>query len=109
MDLTSYLKAGYPAIHVVTQEPLRAISALRADDWESFSWDCLRGITEPATGRAVEDVVDPLSAVRWLGNKNDTVLLVQNFHHFMGSVEIIQEIQNSLPIWKASGCCFQRN
>ncbi len=106
MDLTSYLKAGYPAIHVVTQEPLRAISALRADDWESFSWDCLRGITEPATGRAVEDVVDPLSAVRWLGNKNDTVLLVQNFHHFMGSVEIIQEIQNSLPIWKASGCCF---
>ena len=40
MDLTNYLKAGYPAIHVVTQEPLRAISALRADDWESLSWDC---------------------------------------------------------------------
>jgi SpoVK/Ycf46/Vps4 family AAA+-type ATPase len=34
------------------------------------------------------------------------VLLVQNFHHFMGAVEIIQEIQNSLPVWKASGCCL---
>ena len=106
MDLTNYLKAGYPAIHVVTQEPLRAISTLKADGWESFSWDCLRGITEPGTGRAVEDVLDPLSALRWLSAKNDPVLLVQNFHHFMGAVEIIQEIQNSLPVWKASGCCL---
>jgi hypothetical protein len=106
MYLTNYLKAGYPAIHIVTQEPLRAIASLKADGWESFSWDCLRGITEPATGRVLEDVLDPLSAVRWLSAKNDTVLLVQNFHHFMGSVEIIQEIQNSLPIWKASGCCL---
>lgn len=106
MDLTNYLKAGYPTIHVVTQEPLRAISALKGSGWDFYSWDCLRGITEPGTGRAVEDVLDPLSALRWLGAKNDTVLLVQNFHHFMGSVEVIQEVQNSLPIWKASGCCL---
>jgi MoxR-like ATPase len=106
MELTHYLKAGYPALHVVTQEPLRAISSIKAEGWKSFAWDCLRGITEPTTGKVIEDVLDPLSALKWLGGRNDAVLLVQNFHHFMGSVEIIQEIQNSLPIWKASGCCL---
>jgi SpoVK/Ycf46/Vps4 family AAA+-type ATPase len=106
MELTHYLKAGYPALHVVTQEPLRAISSIKAEGWKSFAWDCLRGITEPATGKVLEDALDPLSALKWLGGRNDAVLLVQNFHHFMGSVEIIQEIQNSLPIWKASGCCL---
>jgi hypothetical protein len=51
-------------------------------------------------------MVDPLGAVKWLGSQNDTVLFVQNFHHFIGSVEIIQEIQNDIPIWKGSGCCM---
>lgn len=106
MDLTSYLKAGYPALHVVTQEPLRAIATVEADGWQMCSWDCLKGITDPNAGRVLEDVLDPLSAVKWLGSKNDAVLLVQNFHHFIGSIEILQEIQNSVPIWKASGCCL---
>lgn len=106
MDLTSYLKAGYPALHVETQEPLRASANLKADGWESSSWDCLRGITKPDSSRILEDALDPLSAVKWLGSRHETVLMVQNFHHFIGSVEIIQEIQNSLPIWKASGCCL---
>lgn len=106
MDISNYLKAGYPALYIVTQEPLRAITALQTANWKSFSWDCLRGITERGSGRVIEDVTDPLEAVKWLGSQNDTILLVQNFHHFTGSVEIIQEIQNSIPIWKASGCCF---
>ena len=41
MELTHYLKAGYPALHVVTQEPLRAISSIKAEGWKSFAWDCL--------------------------------------------------------------------
>ena len=106
MDLTNYLKAGYPALYVETNEPLRAIGTIKADGWETHSWDCLRGITEPSTSKALEDVLDPLSALKWLGSKHDTVLIVQNFHHFISSVEIIQEIQNSIPIWKASGCCL---
>ena len=106
MDLNNYLKAGYPGFYIETLEPLRATATLKTGNWQSYSWDCLRGISERETGRITDDVVDPLSAVKWLGERNDTVLFVQNFHHFVTSVEIIQEIQNSIPIWKASGCSF---
>jgi len=106
MDITNYLKAGYPAIYIVTQEAERATRTINAKDWTSYSWDCLRGITDPETGRAIEDVLDPLGALKWLCGQGDCILIVQNFHHFMGSVEIIQEIQNSMPIWKAQGSCL---
>ena len=106
MDITNYLKAGYPALYIVTLEPLRVTKALNTTGWQSCCWDCLRGITDRESEKVIEDVIDPLGAIKWLGSQNDTVLLVQNYHHFISSVEIIQEIQNSLAIWKASGCCL---
>ena len=106
MDITNYLKAGYPLIYISTQETDRATRSINATGWKTYSWDCLRGITEPDTGRSLEDISDPLQALKWLGNKGDTILITQNFHHFMGSVEIIQEIQNSLPVWKGQGSCL---
>ena len=106
MDITNYLKAGYPLIQILTQEADRATRSIKADGWKTYSWDCLRGITEPDTGRAVEDIIDPLQALKWLASKGDAILICQNFHHFITSVEIIQEIQNSLPIWKGQGSCL---
>jgi SpoVK/Ycf46/Vps4 family AAA+-type ATPase len=106
MDLSNYLKAGYPGLYIETHEPLRAIATIRTEGWRAYSWDCQRGIIERETGKTVEDITDPLAAIKWLGGRNDTVLFVQNFHHFVSAVEIIQEIQNSIPIWKGSGCCL---
>ncbi len=106
MDTTNYLKAGYPLIYVCTQEADRATRSIKADGWRTFSWDCLRGITEPDTGRILEDIKDPLGALKWLNTQGDAILIAQNFHHFMGSVEVIQEIQNSLPVWKGQGSCL---
>ncbi len=106
MDLTNYLKAGYPGLYVETLEPLRAITNIKADGWQAFSWDCQRGIIQRETGKIIEDVKDPLGAVKWLSTRNDALLFVQNFHHFLSSVEIIQEVQNSVPVWKGSGCCI---
>ena len=106
MEITNYLKAGYPVLYIVTQEPERAARSIQAQGWKIFSWDCLRGITLPETGKSVEDLYDPLQALKWLGVQGDAILIVQNFHHFLGAVEIIQEIQNSMPIWKAQGSCL---
>jgi len=106
MDITNYLKAGYPAIYIVTQEPERAALSISAKDWKTYSWDCLRGIIDPENGHMIEDILDPLGALKWLCGQGDSILVIQNFHHFMGSVEIIQEIQNSMPIWKAQGACL---
>jgi hypothetical protein len=106
MNLSNYLKAGYPGLYIETHEPLRAISTINTETWQAYSWDCQRGIIDRSAGKTIEDIVDPLSAVKWLGGRNDAVLFVQNFHHFLSAVEIIQEIQNSIPTWKGSGCCL---
>ena len=106
MNITNYLKAGYPLLHVCTQEADRATRSIKADGWKAYSWDCLRGITDPENEKVVEDVKDPLGSLKWLARKGDTILIVQNFHHFITSVEIIQEIQNSLPAWKGQGSCL---
>ncbi len=106
MDLTDYMKAGYPAIYVNTTETDRAIKSIKADGYKSFSWDCLRGIVSPETNRLVEDVIDPLGALNWLSDKQESILVVQNFHHFLGSVEILQAIQNNVHLYKGQGSCL---
>lgn len=42
--LQDYLRAGYPAILLLTQEPHRAESVLPRSGWTFLSWDCLRGL-----------------------------------------------------------------
>jgi len=106
MDIIDYLKAGYPTLYIITQEPDRAINTIRPEKWQSFSWDCLRGIINLKASQIVDDVLDPLGALKWFSSNNDSVLFVQNFHHFIKSVEVVQEIQNSVPLWKGSGCCL---
>lgn len=106
MDINVYLKAGYPCLHLETIEPLRAIQSTITGSWQAYSWDCLRGITEKTGGRALEDAPDPLSALRWLSGQSDTVLFAQNLQYFLESVEVVQELMNSIPVWKGSGCCL---
>jgi AAA+ superfamily predicted ATPase len=106
MDISNYLKAGYPAISILTVETDRAVRSIICNNHERYSWDCMRGIIDVSKNQIIEDVPDPLGALRWLSARSDTVLFAENFSHFLESVEIIQEVQNSIPIWKASGCCF---
>ena len=106
MDITNYMKAGYPAIYINTTETDRAIESIHADGYESFAWDCLRGIISPETNRTVEDVIDPLGALQWLSDRQESILIVQNFHHFLGSVEILQAIANNIHIYKGQGSCL---
>ena len=40
MEITSYLKAGYPTLYIVTQEPERAIASIRPEGWQTLCWDC---------------------------------------------------------------------
>ncbi|MFH2059648.1 MAG: AAA family ATPase [Pseudomonadota bacterium] len=106
MDITNYMKAGYPAIYINTTETDRAIKSIYADGYESFAWDCLRGIISVETNRIVEDIIDPLGVLNWLSDKQESIVIVQNFHHFLGSVEILQAIQNNIHIYKGQGSCL---
>lgn len=104
--LESYLRAGYPAMVLITQEPYRVELAAKHDGWQFLAWDCLRGIRNAGNPTVVDQVRDPIDAMQMLSQQQDTVLMAHNLHLFMDSPEIIQAIQNGIPQWKATGCCL---
>jgi AAA+ superfamily predicted ATPase len=106
MDITNYMKAGYPAIYINTTEIDRAVNTIHADAHELFTWDCLRGIISTKTNQIVDDIINPIDALNWLADRSATMLAFQNFHHFLNSVEIIQAILNNIPIYKGEGSCL---
>jgi hypothetical protein len=101
--IQDYLRAGYPAFVVLTQEPARAEKMLMSEGWQFRSWDCLTGIKETETHKIVEEIRDPVEAIKWLNMYRDTVLIAHNMHMFMDIPETIQAIQNGTALWKSTG------
>jgi hypothetical protein len=101
--ILDYLKAGYPAICIVTSEPHRAEGVIKCPGWKFFTWDCLSGIRETASLKPIEEVRDPVEAIRWLDGYRDTVLVSMNMHLFLDIPEVLQAIQNGVPKWKSIG------
>ena len=101
--IQDYLKAGYPAFCVLTQEPHRAEKMLLSEGWQFKIWDCLTGIREADNHRQVEEIRDPVEAIRWLNMYRDTVLIAHNLHLFLEIPELIQAIQNGIALWKGTG------
>ena len=105
--LQDYLKAGFPAISILTHEPARAEKVIPFEGhWRFFAWDCMRGIRQAGSAKILEEVRDPVEALSWLNNSMDTVLLAHNLHLFTDSPEIIQAIQNGAELWKSRGNCL---
>jgi hypothetical protein len=104
--LTDYLKAGYPALCCLTQEPHRAEALLPCEGWRFLIWDCQRGIREHADQKVIDETRDPVQAVNYLGSFQDTVLIAHNLHLFLEVPEVIQSIQNCIPRWKSTGCAL---
>ena len=101
--IRDYLKAGYPALCVLTYEPYRAEQLLPCEGWRFLAWDCVQGIKDLESRKILEEIRDPVAAVNWLNEFQDTVLLAHNLHLFMDIPEVIQSIQNGVPRWKATG------
>ncbi len=105
-DLKNYLKAGYPALCVLTQESHRAEQLLICEDWDFSVWDCNQGIRKAGSTQVLDEIRDPVEAVNWLSMYNDTVLIANNLHLFLDIPEVIQAIQNGTIRWKSIGCAL---
>ena len=74
--IQDYLKAGYPALCVLTQEPDRAEQSLPCEGVQFYAWDCIRGIHPAKKPNHIQvEIRDPVEAVRWLDGRQDTVLI----------------------------------
>ncbi len=106
--LSEYICAAFSGLYVHTFEPdeaLREIGELcRQRDWRLAVWDLDRGLALDAGSAMTTGVPamasDPLAALRALsglaGTEGASLLVLRNFHRFLGSAEIIQALEHQL-------------
>ena len=97
------VSACFTGIWVQTHEPHEAAREItdlcRAENWRLGIWNCDSGVQFPIEQIAIPGVAetqDPLAVIRALPQVSQgsgtTVLLFENLHRFLGSVELIQAI-----------------
>ena len=107
LSFADYINAGFPAVMLVTHEYERAELAVRAGGkWQSYSWDCLRGIRETGKREVIEEILNPVDAINWIKGKRDTLLICHNLHLFLNNPELIQAIQIAVLHYKSFGNCL---
>lgn len=96
--LTSHLRAGIPALCLKTHEAERAqrLIALTDTSKRFLAWDCLRGVTDAATGAVCETLTSPMQVFQYLCEQQGTVLVAHGLHRFLDKQAIIQAVMNSL-------------
>ena len=101
--LKELVSACFTGIWVETfefQEAIREIAELcREEEWIGATWDIGSGL-RVGNGEPVEEATDPLAAIgalKALASPEGTVLLVMNnLHKFVSSIEIMQALQHQL-------------
>lgn len=102
--LKDLLKAGYPALYMLTQEPDRAEDAVMCLSGITYlAWNCITGIRAANSQKVVEDMTDPIDAITYLNSQQDTLMIFHNLDLFFSAPEVIQAVQNGAQIWKARG------
>lgn len=108
--LANYVRAGYPALYVVTKEESRALQELecvvrefgRTTDLKFYgTWSVTRGWV---VGERSADAQDPLSAVEQIARLPEGGLYVLlDFHFFIEDPQVIRRLKDVIPLCKATG------
>ena len=106
--IADYLKAGFPAILLQTQEPHRADELMRKiPEWQICRWDCVSGVHGMAPSSfTLNEIQNPVEAVQWLSTVKDTVLIAHGLQHFLDDPVVCQSILNGILRWKSVGNCL---
>jgi hypothetical protein len=111
--LSEHVRACFTGIWIQSFEHDDAIAEIarlcRQNHWTLASWDIDRGLSlagRPDDTAAVAAATDPLAAVRALGAlatpEGTALLIVRNFHRFLGSPEIVQALDTQLVAGRQS-------
>jgi SpoVK/Ycf46/Vps4 family AAA+-type ATPase len=105
----NYIRAGFPFIWVNTCEPDRAQNEL-ADIAKSIHqkpasrWDVVSGTS--VIGTLETQPCSPVKAIEGAAAAKKQVTIFWNLHRFLGSIEIIQAIQNAIQALKYNASCI---
>jgi len=101
--LHELISACFTGIWVQTHEPHEAAREItdlcRQEVWRVGTWNCDSGVQFPVeqiTMPGITDSQDPLAVIRAMpqlaNGSSTTVLIFENLHRFLGSVELIQAV-----------------
>ncbi len=102
-QLCEYIRACFCGIWIESHEHQEAITEIaelcREQEWQLATWNIESGLSVPGTA-SVETNSDPLAAIRSvnaLATPGGTaVLVLENFHRFMQSAEIVQALVHQI-------------
>ncbi|MFN3150472.1 AAA family ATPase [Bremerella sp.] len=111
-EIQELVRAGFSGLWVQSCEPEDTLAELaqmcQVEDWRLASWDIDVGLNGQLSTEDVT-VTDPLSAVRSLAtvpsDGHPMLLVLANFHRFLGSAEVIQALLHHV----AQGKVHQRH
>ncbi|EMB16065.1 AAA ATPase central domain protein [Rhodopirellula europaea 6C] len=96
--------ACFSGIYLHSHEHEDAISELAllcsVEQWSLSTWDIDRGLSPP-----IADAEDPLAAIHAFRNREGegtSILVLQNFHRFLQSAEIVQAIHHAVVAGKTT-------
>ncbi|MCE9606819.1 MAG: AAA family ATPase [Planctomycetia bacterium] len=99
-SLSEYIRACFTGVWVESHEQQDALTEIaglcRRERWRLATWDIDRGLDVGDDGSSISAGQDPLAAVQALNRMasadGTAILVLQNFHRFMQSAEIVQAL-----------------
>lgn len=101
-ELAEYVRACFTGLWIETCEPDEAIREIaqlcRQEHWRLAAWNLESGVH--AGEAALDAAPDPLAAIRMAerlaGDQGAGLLVLENFHRFLGSAEIVQAVLHQI-------------
>ncbi len=112
-QLAEYISACFTGLWIQSHEhedALREIGQLcREQDWRLAAWNVEQGLRIPgADSTADPGGADPLAAIRSLGTlaspDSSALLVLENFHRFTQSAEVVQALAQQITAGKQTRC-----
>ncbi len=102
--VSELVRACFAGIWIESHEHNDAVAELaamcREEQWQLVTWDIERGLRGPSGSPSQQDAGDPLAAVRAVSSLADgetpSIVVLQNFHRFMQSAEIVQALAHAV-------------
>ncbi|WP_404308209.1 AAA family ATPase [Neorhodopirellula lusitana] len=102
--VSELVRACFAGIWIESHEHTDAVTELvamcREEQWQLVTWDIERGLRGPNGSPTEHDASDPLAAVRAVSSLADgetpAIVVLQNFHRFMQSAEIVQAMAHAI-------------
>jgi hypothetical protein len=109
--LSEYVRAAFSGIWVQSHEHDEAVAEIavfcRQNEWTLATWDIDRGlnldgqVAESGTSPSANDPLSAIKSLNALATPDGTaVLVLRNYHRFLGSAEVVQALDTAIAMGK---------